>query len=185
MNNSSNNDEYSVNEIYKDQVLEKSTNQNIFKKVDKKKIPLKKELRLRLIKVVDIAYIFSFYALAGFFLSVAFDRVFPEFSKEKYSKKSSIAIMAEACLIFASIGVTVYIIKNLFELVPFPFERVDGYVHKKVKELNTAIPLTYLIFFFQFGLQKKLLHLATRSSFMRHNPVIKNPFIHSVDAKNI
>ncbi len=182
-NNIDINNEYSPQNIYNDAVLYKKANQNIFYGLKKNKIPSKNELRFRIIKIIDIAYIFIFYSAAGFILSVFLDRVFPKFNKKKYEKKSSIAILAEICLIFATIGVIVYIVKNLFELVPFPFEKVDGYVHRKVKELNAAIPLAYLIFFYQFGLQRKLLHIATR--FMKHSPVMKNPFIHTVDKNQI
>ncbi len=177
------NDKYSPKNIYIDEVSERKANENIFHGLRNNKVPLKKDIKFRLIKIIDIAYIFIFYSIAGFILSVILDRIFPKFNKEKYEKKKSITILAEICLIFATIGVIVYIVKNLFELVPFPFERVDGYIHKKVKELNTAIPLAYLIFFYQFGLQRKLLHLAMR--FMKHSPVIKNPFIHTIDKNQI
>ena len=123
---------------------------------------IKKNLILRTIKIIDIAYIFSFYAAAGFFLSIILDRLFPKFSKTIYLKKSTGKIILDICIQFAVIGVIVYIVKNLFELVPFPLNGIQGYEHKKVKELKEALPLIYTIIYFQNSLRHKLLFVAKR-----------------------
>jgi len=126
------------------------------------KRPLKEEFAIRTIKILDIAYIFSFYAAAGFFLSILLEKIFPKYSKEKYEKFSSSKLLVEICLQFAAIGVIVYIVKNLFELVPFPFDGIYGYEHIKVKELTNAMPLIYTILYFQESLKDKLLTLSKR-----------------------
>jgi hypothetical protein len=122
----------------------------------------KKQFIIRTIKIVDIAYIFSFYALAGFFCSLFINKIFPTYTKEKYSKYSKAKLIVEICLQFASIGVMVYLIKNLFELVPFPFDNIYGYKHKSVKELQSALPLIYTILYFQDNLKDKLFTLASK-----------------------
>jgi len=120
----------------------------------------KKEIIIRSIKIIDIAYIFSVYAISGFFFSLLLDKIFPVYNEQKYKTYSKSKIIIEICLQFAAIGIIVYLIKNLFELVPFPFEGIYGYEHKKVKELDNAIPLTYTILFFQNSLKDKLLYLS-------------------------
>jgi hypothetical protein len=122
---------------------------------------IKKEVIIRSIKILDIAYIFSVYAISGFFFSLLLDKIFPIYDEKKYKTYSKTKIIAEICLQFAAIGIIVYMIKNLFELVPFPFEGVYGYEHKKVKELDTALPLTYTILYFQKSLKDKLMYLST------------------------
>jgi len=122
---------------------------------------LKKEIIIRCIKIIDIAYIFSIYAVAGFFLSILLDRIFPLYNESIYKTYSKTKIVLQICLQFAVIGIIVYLIKNLFELIPFPFEGVYGYEHKKVKEIDTAIPLTYTILFFQNSLKQKLVYLSS------------------------
>ena len=122
----------------------------------------RQELLFRIIKIVDIAYIFTVYAIAGFLISIVLDRMFPKYNDLKYNNKSTSKILIEVCLIFASIGIVVYITKNLFELIPFPFDDFYGYKHTLTKEINTAIPLTYTILFFQEGLKNKLSNLSVR-----------------------
>jgi hypothetical protein len=126
------------------------------------KKPLKEELAIRGIKILDIAYIFSFYAAAGFFLSILLEKIFPKYSENKYKNMLSGRILLEICIQFAAIGIVVYIIKNIFELVPFPFEGIYGYEHKKVKELQNAMPLIYTILYFQISLRDKLMILLER-----------------------
>lgn len=124
----------------------------------------KKEFVLRIIKVIDIAYIFSFYAASGFFLSILLEKLFPKFNKSIYEKKSTGKIIIDICLQFATIGIVVYLTKNLFELVPFPLDGIYGYEHKKVKELKEALPLIYTIIYFQFSLRDKLLFVGNKFS---------------------
>jgi hypothetical protein len=127
-----------------------------------KKLDMKKEFIIRFIKLLDITYIFSFYVLGAFIHGLLLSSLFKEYNKEEYDKKSSIKIFIEICLIFGCIGILVYFTKNLFEILPFPLDGYKGYSHSKLKEINTAIPLTYTILFFQRGLRKKLGVLAKR-----------------------
>jgi len=122
----------------------------------------KREIIIRVIKIVDIALIFSFYAIIGFLLSIFLNKLFTKYDEEKYTSYSTSRIMAEVCLIFASIGVVVYIAKNLCQLIPFPLDGYYGYKHDRVKELDRAIPLTYTILFFQSGLRDKLFNITKR-----------------------
>jgi hypothetical protein len=126
------------------------------------KCNFKKEMILRIIKIIDIAYIFSFYAAAGFFLSILLDKIFPKFVETEYINKSTKKIILNICIQFAVIGIIVYIVKNTFELIPFPLNGIYGYEHNKVKELKEALPLIYTILYFQYSLRDKLLFVAKR-----------------------
>ncbi len=126
------------------------------------KLDMKNEIIIRFIKIIDIAYIFSFYVFGAFIHALLLSSLFNEYNKEVYENKSSFKIFIEICLIFACIGILVYFTKNLFELIPFPLDGYKGYRHYRLKEINTAIPLTYTILFFQKGLRKKLGVLAKR-----------------------
>jgi hypothetical protein len=127
-----------------------------------KKTDMNTEFIIRLIKLFDITYIFSFYVLGAFIHGILLSSLFKEYNKEEYEKKTSIKIFIEICLIFACIGILIYFTKNLFEILPFPFDGYKGYKHSKLKEINTAIPLTYTVLFFQRGLRKKMNVLAKR-----------------------
>jgi hypothetical protein len=123
---------------------------------------MKTEVIIRIIKIFDIVYVFTLYVLGAFVHSLILSSLFKNYNKAEYDKKSSIKIFIEICLIFACIGILVYFTKNFFELIPFPLDGYKGYNHSKLKEINTAIPLTYTILFFQRGLRKKLGVLAKR-----------------------
>lgn len=124
----------------------------------------RKEIILRIIKIIDIAYIFSFYAASGFFLSLLLEKIFPKFNESIYKNKSTGKIIIDICLQFATIGIVVYLTKNLFELIPFPLDGIHGYQHKKVKELKEALPLIYTIIYFQYSLRDKLLFVGNKFS---------------------
>jgi hypothetical protein len=126
------------------------------------KTDVKKEFIIRLIKLCDITYIFSFYVFGAFIHGLLLSSLFKEYNKEEYANKSSLKIFIEICLIFACIGILVYFTKNLFEIIPFPLDGYQGYKHSNIKEINTAIPLTYTILFFQRGLRKKMGVIAKR-----------------------
>lgn len=123
---------------------------------------MKTEVIIRTIKIFDIVYVFTLYVFGAFVHSLILSSLFKNYNKAEYDKKSSIKIFIEICLIFACIGILVYFTKNFFELIPFPLDGYKGYNHSKLKEINTAIPLTYTILFFQRGLRKKLGVLAKR-----------------------
>jgi len=123
---------------------------------------IKKEIILRIIKVIDIAYIFSFYAASGFFLSLLLDKLFPQFDEAYYKNKKPGKILANILLHFSIIGIIVYLTKNLFELIPFPLNGIYGYEHKKLKELKEALPLVYTIIYFQHSLRSKLLFVKNQ-----------------------
>lgn len=132
--------------------------QNLIKNI----IFYKKEIIIRTIKIIDIGYIFTFYAIAGFLISIILDKLFHKYNDFEYNKKTTKKILLEVSLIFSVIGIIVYITKNLFEIIPFPLDGLYGYKHIRTKEINTAVPLTYTILFFQNGLQNKLNNLAKR-----------------------
>jgi hypothetical protein len=43
------------------------------------------------------------------------------------------------------IGVSTYIIRNIVELIPSPFEGIQGLIHKRVKELGSAGVYTLIL----------------------------------------
>jgi hypothetical protein len=66
-------------------------------------------------------------------------------------------LFLEICGQLFIIGILVYILRNLIELIPFPLEGIYGYQHTKVRELYSGgIALTFGIFYAQENIKQKL-----------------------------
>lgn len=121
-----------------------------------------KEIVVRSIKMLDIGWAATVYfAAAIFFVKLLNWRVVPrDFDEDK--KKSTAQLCAEVILKVWFIGVLAYITRNLFELVPWPFQGVYGYEHLKVKEVtNSAVFVAFMVVF-DASLQNKVKILKER-----------------------
>jgi hypothetical protein len=125
-------------------------------------MPFKQDIILRSIKILDIGYITIIYFTLGFFLSIYVNDTLGTFDPEEAEKKSNVRLFAESVFHIWMIGVTVYIARNLVEKIPFPLEGVQGFVHKKVKELSNAAVFTLVFILYQQHLRDKLLFVSKR-----------------------
>lgn len=121
--------------------------------IDYKK--LKKETIIRSIKMLDIGILTVLYFTFGYIFSWLINKLYSNFNTD--SKPNKFLVFLEVCGQIFVIGVLVYIIRNLIELIPFPFEGIYGYQHKKVKELYSGgIALTFGLFYAQDNIKAKL-----------------------------
>jgi len=56
-------------------------------------------------------------------------------------------------------GIVIYILKNLIEHIPSPFDGFYGFKHMQTKELIDAPILAFTILYYQFNLTRKLEYL--------------------------
>ena len=123
---------------------------------------IKKEIIIRSVKILDIGFITVIYFLIAFFSSVYIDDKLGKFDPKKADKKNIGLLFGEVCLHIYLIGVFTYVIRNLIELIPYPLNGIDGYDHKKLKELGGGVVFTFVFFIFQTNLREKLLYLYQR-----------------------
>lgn len=120
----------------------------------------KKDLLFRLIKIADIGYITSIYFAIGILLAkqcdMLFNRIFGEYNTEKEDKKSKLRRALELIFMIWTTGTIIYIIRNLVELIPSPFDAIMGFEHLRVKELKNAGIFTFVFIMFQSHLKNKL-----------------------------
>ena len=113
---------------------------------------LPNDLSFRLVKIYDIGYITILYFLTAFLSSLILCFLFSLYTKLVGRSKNISIIILELVVLMWIVGALTYVIKNIVELIPSPFEGMQGLVHKKVKELGAAgvygvilINLSYVI----------------------------------------
>ena len=121
-----------------------------------------KEVVIRGIKILDIGFITAIYLTLGIILAKLCDRIFGEFDEEKENKKPLWQVFIELFFYLWFIGVVVYVVRNVVQLIPFPFHGVYGYDHFRVKELINAVIFFITFLHFQNYYQKKITYLFYR-----------------------
>lgn len=121
------------------------------------------ELVFRVVKIGDIGYITTIYFLLAFFISTWVDiRLLGPFQRERAARKSTGRLLGECILHIYLVGVLIYIVRNVVELVPSPFNGIQGFEHRRVKELTNAAVFTFIFLFYQKHLREKLFYLSER-----------------------
>ena len=120
----------------------------------------KKEVIIRSIKMLDIGYITVVYFIVGFATSFVVNKMFDEFLPE--NNPSKVLLFLEVCIQLFIIGVLIYIIRNIIELIPFPLNGLYGYHHNMVEELHSGgSTLSFGLFFAQFNLIDKINYILS------------------------
>lgn len=121
--------------------------------IDYKK--LKKETIIRSIKMFDIGMLTIYYFTLGYIFSWLINKLYFNFDANTAPMK--FLLFLEICGQLFIIGVLVYVLRNLIELMPFPLEGIYGYQHSRVRELYSGgVALTFGVFYAQENIKEKL-----------------------------
>jgi hypothetical protein len=121
--------------------------------IDYKK--LKKEAVIRSIKMLDIGILTILYFTLGYIFSWLINKIYYNFDPNTAPMK--FLLFLEVCGQVFVIGILVYILRNLINLIPFPLEGIYGYQHSKVRELYSGgIALAFGVFYAQENIKEKL-----------------------------
>ena len=121
-----------------------------------------KEVVIRSIKILDIGFITAIYLTLGIVLAKICDRVLGELDEEKENQKPLWQVFIELFFYLWFIGIVVYVVRNVVQMIPFPFHGVYGYDHFRVKELINAVIFFVTFLHFQEYYQKKIKLLYVR-----------------------
>lgn len=103
------------------------------------------EFLLRIIKIIDIGFLAAIYFVLGILGSAIFDNLYGPFDDAYEQSKSTFRLWGEIILHLSLVGVSVYLLRNFVEKIPFPLNGIQGYDHNKVTELSGGIILTFSI----------------------------------------
>lgn len=120
------------------------------------------DLSIRGIKILDIGFIASIYFIIGIVASKLFDKLFGIFDPKKEEKKHIIQISLELIGMIWLIGVSTYVVRNLAEFIPSPFDGIFGFKHSKVKELSSAAVYTLIVMGYALHFRAKLEYFNKR-----------------------
>jgi hypothetical protein len=116
----------------------------------------KHDALMRSIKILDIGYIAAIYFVFAMVCCILIDKFMGKYNEEVEKKKSVWRIWGDTILHMWFIGVLIYIVRNIVELIPFPLDGYQGFQHKKVKELGNAAVFTFILMSYQFYLKGRL-----------------------------
>jgi len=128
----------------------------------RKKMPLRQDILIRTNKMIDIGFITTIYFLLGAIVANIITNFQKKFNSEEEDKKTLISCSLNLIILIWINGVLIYIARNLVELIPYPFDNLFGFEHKKVKELGAATAFTFVLLYYQPNLNDIMKYLATR-----------------------
>ena len=117
---------------------------------------LSDEILLRSVKIIDIGYVTAIYFLLGIVSARAFDNFYGKYNEEKEKNKTMFQQTMEIIGMMWLYGVIIYIVKNLVELIPSPFNGLFGFNHFQLKELKNAAVYTFIFLYFQSYFKAKI-----------------------------
>jgi hypothetical protein len=119
-------------------------------------------LTFRAVKMGDIAYVTVLYFATGYVVAQVIEGIFKGIYGE-YKYNSSSYLIFQIVLQVAVIGMVSYMFRNIVEHIPYPLDGVEGYNHKKLKELTGPGLLTFFIMLFSYNLQQKIAIVRNRN----------------------
>jgi len=121
---------------------------------------IQKDIAFRLVKMADIGYITALYFIAGILLAklcdIIFDALFGAHDDMMEARKSALQQMLELIGMFWIIGILAYLVRNIVELLPSPFDSIAGLKHLQVSDLRNAPVFMFIFLLFQDHLVNKI-----------------------------
>jgi hypothetical protein len=119
---------------------------------------LENDILMRSIKIVDIGYITVIYIAVSILLATIIDSWMGVFDPKAEEKKGFWQQTGEIILSMWFYGVLIYFVRNIVELVPFPLDGYQGFEHRRVKELKSAMVFTFTFVLFCDYIKQKMLY---------------------------
>lgn len=112
------------------------------------------------IRILAIVYITTLYVIFGIIITYNLDRyVFrvdkTSFNVETIYKEKLTSLVINLITTVCIITVTAYLIKHIVQMIPFPFDGLEGFDYRHVKEVDTGHILLIMLFSFSQSISKE------------------------------
>jgi len=117
------------------------------------------------VKLMDIGFTYTYFFAIGLIVAKIFDYFYSVVLDESETEWQTYPISLFTLNLlfhFFLIGITVYLIRNVVGMIPYPLDGVAGYQHSRLKELGGGAVLTFMVFLFQKNLTDKVKIYAQR-----------------------
>ena len=125
-----------------------------------------KEVVIRSIKILDIAYITFIYGLIALFTATLLDKYiykYISFQKvDKEEKKNFYILLFEIFICLTINAIVFYFLRNLLQFIPFPLEGVYGFTHMRVNEVKSGAIISVVLIWFSKVLRSKMVALQSK-----------------------
>jgi hypothetical protein len=129
---------------------------------------LKEDIIVRLIKMLNMGYANVIFIIPTIFVATMLDKkVYSKihFSKlEKDEEKEIIPLLGEILIILTINGIVAYILRNILQKLPFPFEGVYGFDHMKIMEVRSGAAILVVLMYFATTIVNKIKTLQQKIS---------------------
>jgi len=120
------------------------------------------DIGFRLVKMADISIITVIYFVVGFLAARGIDMISNPFNEKKEEEVTIWETCVNLVYYLIITAISIYILRNIIQLIPSPFEGLYKFQHIRVKELQSAQMLTFSILYYQNNLQDKLKYLYNK-----------------------
>lgn len=93
---------------------------------------------IKIVKILDLAYISIIYCFFAVILSIITRKILYLFPKKSNEDKSIYLIVIEVIAYSWYIAVLIYMVRNLVKKIPSPLNKIYGFSHNTMTEINSA-----------------------------------------------
>ena len=137
------------------------------------KQPLSEDIVIRLIKIFDMGYTNFLFGIPALFVATFLNNsVYAKIQIgdiKKDEDKTLPAILTEVLICLTISGIVAYILRNLLQMIPFPFEGIYGYQHMRVTEVRSGMIISMFLLWMSPVLLNKFKALQPKFSKLMSN----------------
>jgi hypothetical protein len=127
---------------------------------------IEKEIVIRSIKILDIAYITFIYGFIALLAATLLDKyIYKYISFQKVAKeedKNFYILLFEIFICLTINAIAFYFLRNILQFIPFPLEGVYGFTHMRVNEVQSGAIISVVLVWFSKILRDKMLALQSK-----------------------